>query len=36
MVDYGIYMLQPDDEVPLLGASIERKVNFAGIDKLLP
>ncbi len=33
MIAYATYVLQPDDQVPLLGASIERKVNFAGVDR---
>jgi peptidoglycan/xylan/chitin deacetylase (PgdA/CDA1 family) len=30
MISYGTYILQPNLEVPLLGASIERKLNLAG------
>lgn len=33
MVSYATYILQPDLKVPLLGASLDRKVNFSGIDK---
>ncbi len=35
MVSYGTYILQPNTEIPLIGASIKRKINFAGpYDKL--
>jgi hypothetical protein len=30
MISYGTYILQPNLEIPLLGASIERKLNLAG------
>lgn len=31
MISYGTYILQPDLEVPLLDASIKRKINYAGL-----
>jgi hypothetical protein len=33
MVDYATYILQPNDTIPLWGASIERTIDFAGVDK---
>lgn len=33
MIDYATYILQPDQEVPLLGASLKRKIRNSGIDK---
>jgi len=32
MIDYAVYILQPNQEVPLLGASLYRKVRNTGID----
>lgn len=33
MIDYATYILQPNQEIPLLGASLERKIRNSGIDK---
>lgn len=33
MISYSTYILQPDLKVPLLGASLDRQVNFSGINR---
>jgi len=33
MISYATYILQPNKEVPLLGASLKRKISYSGIYK---
>ncbi len=33
MIEYAIYVLQPNNEIPLLGASLKRKILYSGVYK---